>query len=65
MNKAATLSSKAERTKLYEQAQVVMHDEAPFFLIAHSIAFQPMRKEVVGYKMSPLGTHDFSAVDLK
>ena len=65
VNKAATLTDKAERTKLYEQAQVIMHEDAPYFLIAHSVAFQPVRKEVVGYVMSPLGTHDFGQVDLK
>ena len=65
VNKAVTLSDKAERTKLYEQAQVVMHDDAPYFLIAHSVAFQPMRREVTGYVMSPMGRHDFAQVDLQ
>ncbi len=65
VNKAVTLSDKAERTKLYEQAQVVMHDDAPYFLIAHSVAFQPMRKEVTGFVMSPMGRHDFGQVDLQ
>ena len=36
-----------------------MHREAPFFLIAHSVVFMPMRKNVIGYKMSPLGDHRF------
>ena len=57
VNKAATLTDQAERAKLYEQAQVIMHEEAPFFLIAHSVVFMPMRKNVVGYKMSPFGAH--------
>ena len=65
VNKAATLVSQAERTKLYEQAQVIMHQEAPFYLIAHSVVFMPMRKEVTGYKMSPFGRHQFDAVDLQ
>jgi dipeptide transport system substrate-binding protein len=65
VNRAVTLTDKAERTKLYEQAQMVMHEEAPFFLIAHSIAFQPLRKEVMGYYMSPFGRHVFDHVDLK
>ena len=65
VNKAVTLTDKAERTKLYEQAQVLMHEEAPYFLIAHSIAFQPLRKEVAGYYMSPFGRHVFDHVDLK
>ena len=65
VNKAATLTDQAERTKLYEQAQVIMHQEAPFFLIAHSVVFMPMRKNVVGYKMSPFGRHEFTTVDLQ
>ena len=65
VNKAVTLTDKAERTKLYEQAQVVMHDDAPYFLIAHSVAFQPMRKEVTGYVMSPFSRHTFDQVDLQ
>ena len=65
INRAVTLTDKGERTKLYEQAQVIMHEEAPYFLIAHSIAFQPMRKEVTGYYMSPFGRHIFDGVDLK
>jgi dipeptide transport system substrate-binding protein len=65
VNKAATLPGQAERAKLYEQAQVVMHREAPFYLVAHSIVFMPMSKAVVGYKISPLGDHRFDEVDLR
>jgi dipeptide transport system substrate-binding protein len=65
VQKAATITNQADRARLYEQAQVVMHREAPFFLIAHSIVNLPMRTNVIGYKMSPLGAHDFSYVDLK
>ncbi len=64
IQKAATLPDQADRAKLYEQAQVIMHEEAPFFLIAHSVAFQPLRKGVTGYTMSPLGAHLFDQVDL-
>ena len=55
VNKAATLNTQAARASLYEQAQVIQHREAPFFLIAHSIVYLPMRKNVTGYMMSPLG----------
>ena len=63
--KAVTLSDQGERAKLYEQAQVIMHQEAPFFLIAHSVTFQPMRKEVTGFVMSPIGAQSFNTVDLQ
>ena len=65
VNKAVTLTDQAARAKLYEQAQAVMREELPFFLIAHSVAFQPMRKEVTGYVMSPFGRHVFDAVDIR
>jgi dipeptide transport system substrate-binding protein len=42
-----------------------MHEEAPFFMIAHSIVFLPMRKEVTGYKMSPFGRMRFDYVDIE
>jgi dipeptide transport system substrate-binding protein len=65
VQKAAALPKQAERAKLYEQAQVVMHREAPFYLIAHSVVYMPMAKNVVGFKMSPLGRHQFDTVDLQ
>jgi dipeptide transport system substrate-binding protein len=55
----------AERTRLYEEAQVVFKEEAPWVTIAHSVVFMPMRKEVVGYKIDPLGGHVFYGVDLE
>jgi len=65
IKRAATISEQAERAKLYKQAQIIMHDEAPFYLIAHSVVFMPMRKEVVGYRMSPFGRHQFDQVELR
>ncbi len=53
-----------ERTKLYEEAQVVFKREAPWATIAHSVVFMPMRKEVSGYVMDPLGGHSFVGVDI-
>ena len=34
-------------------------------LIAHSVVYEPLRKNVTGYKVSPLGRHDFYGVDLQ
>ncbi|MEX0404297.1 ABC transporter substrate-binding protein [Aquibium sp. LZ166] len=64
VNKAKTTTDKDERTKLYEQAQEVFKREAPWATIDHSLVVMPMRKEVQGYVMSPLGQHSFSGVDL-
>ncbi|HKM64877.1 MAG TPA: ABC transporter substrate-binding protein [Acidisphaera sp.] len=65
IEKAAATSNHDERVTLYQQAQVIMHEQGPFFLIAHSITFMPLRKNVEGFVMSPMGRHDFNFVDLK
>ena len=53
------------RTQLYEEMQVLEKEEAPDLTIAHSVVFEAMRSNVVGYKISPLGGHEFYGVDLK
>ena len=58
------LSEKADRTKLYEEMQVIAKEEAPIVTIAHSTVFEPMRKEVSDYKVSPFGRHEFYGVDI-
>ncbi len=63
--KAKTISDQGERTKLYEQAQVVFKRESPWFTIAHAVQLKPIRKEVVDFKLSPFGRHTFYGVDLK
>ena len=63
--KAKTVSSQAERTKLYEQAQVIFKQQAPWFTIAHAVQIKPMRKEVIDFKLSPFGRHNFYGVDIK
>jgi dipeptide transport system substrate-binding protein len=54
----------AERTRLYEEAQVVFKREAPWVTLDHSLAVVPMRKEVTGFVQSPLGDFAFDGVDL-
>ena len=63
--KAKTVSSQAERTKLYEQAQVIFKAQAPWYTIAHAVQIKPMRKEVIDFKLSPFGRHNFYGVDIK
>ncbi len=43
-----------KRIELYKQAQVVMHDQAPALIVAHSTVYEPVRKEVKGYVVDPL-----------
>jgi dipeptide transport system substrate-binding protein len=65
IQKAKLTSDPAERTKLYEQAQVVFKEQAPWATIAHSVVFKPIRPEVVDFKIDPFGGHIFYGVDLK
>ena len=55
----------AERTKLYEQAQVIFKEQAPWYTVAHSIQYRPVRKEVVDFRISPFGAHIFYGVDIQ
>jgi dipeptide transport system substrate-binding protein len=64
VKKAATISDQAERTKLYEQAQAIFKDQAPWATIAHSVITVPMAKKVQGFVMDPLGHHQFNNVDV-
>ncbi len=64
IQKAKTTSDTAERTELYEEAQVIFKEQAPWVTIAHSVVFMPMRHEVEGYVIDPLGGHIFYGVDL-
>ncbi|TYB81094.1 ABC transporter substrate-binding protein [Maritimibacter fusiformis] len=64
VQQAKIVSDPAERTRLYEEAQVIFKDQAPWATIAHSVVFMPMRPEVEGYVMHPLGGHIFTEVGL-
>ncbi len=65
IQKAKVTSELEDRTKLYQQAQVVFKEEAPWVTIAHSNVFKPVRKEVIDFQINPLGTHVFYGVDLE
>ena len=63
--KAKQVTNPAERTKLYEKAQVIFKEQAPWYTIAHAVQIAPVRKEVVDYKLSPFAKHTFYGVDIK
>lgn len=65
IQKAKIVSNAEQRTKLYEDAQVVFKEQAPWVTIAHSMVFEPIRMNVVDYKIDPFGGHIFYGVDLK
>lgn len=64
VNKAVTLTDQVERTKLYVDAQKIVDAQVPWLNIAHSTVFEPVSKKVTGYKVSPLGSHEFQNVDV-
>ena len=61
---ARKITDQAARSKIYAEMQAIFKKEAPWMTIAHSTVFEPVRKEVTGYKVSPLGAHEFQDVDL-
>lgn len=64
VQEAKTLATQEERTPLYEQAQAIFKDQAPWATIAHSVVFMTMRPEVEGYVVHPLGGHIFNQVGI-
>ncbi|MDE2628950.1 MAG: ABC transporter substrate-binding protein [Burkholderiales bacterium] len=64
VQKATRVTHQAERAALYEKAQVIVKAQAPWITIAHSVRFDPVRKEVLGYTMDATGHHYFDQVDL-
>ncbi|MBE1204648.1 ABC transporter substrate-binding protein [Aminobacter carboxidus] len=64
LQKARTTVDQAERAKLYEQAQLIFKEQAPWATLDHSTVSLPMSKKVRGYVMDPLGSHRFETVDL-
>ncbi len=64
IQKAKVTADLAERTKLYEEAQVIFKREAPWATLGHSTVTMPMSKKVSGFVMDPLGSHRFDGVDV-
>ncbi len=65
IKQAKRTTDQAERTRLYVEAQRIFKEEAPWVTVAHSIVYQPVRKEVVGWRIDPFGGNLFYGVDLE
>lgn len=63
--KAKETTNVDERTKLYEEAQVIWHEQMPGSPIGTSVTNEPMVKGVKGYKSSPFGKHQFAGVTVE
>jgi len=65
INKARAVSDSAERVKLYEQAQVVFHEQAPWAPLVYPKLFNAARANVTGFTLNPLTTNNFSTTEVK
>ncbi len=53
--KAKETFDQKEREKLYQQAQVIIHEDAPWVPLAHSVVVNITKKTVHNYKIHPVG----------
>lgn len=62
---AKLTTNQAERTKLYEQAQAVFKQQAPWLTIAHQLVSQPISAKVKDFRIDPFGGNLFEGVDIE
>ena len=65
IQQAKLSSNRDERIKLYQQAQHILKAQVPITPIANSTVFQPMRKEVQDFRISPFGLTPFYGVSVQ
>lgn len=63
--KAEVIRDEAERVRLYRTAQKIFHEEAPALLIAYASKLAIGRKNVVGYKLTPVGSETLFGVGVR
>ncbi|MFU3248718.1 ABC transporter substrate-binding protein [Pseudomonas paraeruginosa] len=61
---AKRTTDQGKRTELYKQAQHILKEQVPITPIAHSTVYQPMRKTVRDFKISPFGLNSFYEVSV-
>ena len=64
IQKAKVTSNADDRTALYQKAQQIFKDQAPWLTIAHTIVSVPVQKKVTGFKIDPLGHFNFEGVNI-
>ena len=64
VQQAKVSSDRKQRIKWYQQAQKILKEQVPITPIANSTVFQPMRKQVRDFKISPFGLTPFYGVGL-
>src|SRR2546427_327387 len=63
--RAQTLTSQAERAKLYRQAEQMLHDDVGRLFIANNRPPLAFSKRVNGYVPHPTGSEDFDTVEIQ
>jgi len=64
VQQAKVSSDREQRIKWYQKAQKILKEQIPITPIANSTVFQPLRKEVQDFKISPFGLTPFYGVSL-
>jgi peptide/nickel transport system substrate-binding protein len=64
LTKALQTYDTAQRASLYEQAQVIIHDDAPFVYLAHANQNLVFTKNVNGFVLNPTARYFFYPVDM-
>lgn len=54
-----------KRAELYEKAQEILHEEAPWVPLAYSTPLIAGAKNITGYKPHPTGSDRFDTIDIK
>jgi ABC-type transport system substrate-binding protein len=62
LDAARAQTDESKRLLLFEQAQAIYKRERPWMPMAHSSVYIPLRRDVVGFVMSPNGSVDFEGV---
>ncbi|MBV6289986.1 ABC transporter substrate-binding protein [Pseudomonas aegrilactucae] len=64
IKQAKATTDQGQRTALYKQAQHIIKAQVPITPIAHSTVYQPMRKGVQDFKISPFALNAFYGVGI-
>jgi len=65
INQAKVITDQEERIKLYEQAQVIFKEQAPWATIAHAVNFVLLSPKVKNYVLDPVYHQNFEGVDIE
>jgi dipeptide transport system substrate-binding protein len=65
IHKAKLVTDTATRADLYKQAQQVFRHELPWVPLLHPKSFVVLRKNISGFTINPLGTHNYATTEVK